>query len=123
MADNPYLLAEEDKDKVSRASKSHLRTRTAIIPAIFNMRTNWSLIPVATPAWAKGVFPHDGNAAHGRLWHSIFESTRVNLPDAAAASVSNGQRTVMQVGAHSAVQGIHGWLTAGLIPFEHGSIR
>jgi aminopeptidase len=85
MADNPYLLAEEDQDKVSRASKSYLRARAAIMPAIFNMRTNWSLIPVATPAWAKAVFPHDGNAAHGRLWHSIFESTRVNLPDAAAA--------------------------------------
>ena len=86
MADNPYLLSEEDKDKVSRASKSYLRARAAIMPAIFNMRTNWSLIPVAMPAWARAVFPqNDENAAQKQLWQAIFASTRVDLPDASSA--------------------------------------
>lgn len=86
MADDPYLLAEVDNDKVSRASKSYLRARAAIMPAIFNMRTNWSLIPVAMPAWARAVFPRDeDNAAYERLWRAIFASTRVDLPNALAA--------------------------------------
>lgn len=86
MADNPYLLAKEDKGRVSRASKSYLRARAAIMPPIFNMRTNWSLVPVATPTWARAVFPYlDENAAYERLWHAIFQSTRLNLPDAADA--------------------------------------
>jgi aminopeptidase len=86
MADNPHLLAEEDKDKVSRASKSYLRARGAIMPAIFNRRTNWSLIPVVTPAWARVVFPQDDeNAAHERLWRAIFASTRVDLSHPLAA--------------------------------------
>ncbi len=53
-----------------------VRARAAIMPAIFNMRTNWSLIPVAMPAWARAAFPQDGeNAAYERLWRAIFKST------------------------------------------------
>lgn len=86
MADNPYLLSTENKDSVSRAAKAHLRARSPIVSEIFNLRTNWSLIATATPAWAQAVFPHDAeDEAVNRLWRAIFRACRIHAVDPAAA--------------------------------------
>jgi aminopeptidase len=85
-ADNPSLLAREDKEKVSRATRAHLRARGPILTEVFNMRTNWSLITSSTPAWAKWVFPQEPeNEAVERLWRAIFKACRVDSSDPVAA--------------------------------------
>src|SRR5690606_35340320 len=39
----------------------------------------WSLVPAATPAWAKAVFPDDTpDVALAKLWDAIFAASRVN---------------------------------------------
>jgi aminopeptidase len=81
-ADDPNLLAAEDKDNVARASKAHLRARAPLLTEIFNLRTNWSLTTAATAAWAQLVFPQiPPNDAVERLWRAIFKAARLDAPD------------------------------------------
>ena len=81
-ADDPNLLAAEEKDNVTRASKAHLRARAPILTEIFNLRTNWSLTTAATSAWAQSVFPQiPPNDAVERLWRAIFKAARLDASD------------------------------------------
>jgi aminopeptidase len=81
-ADDPNLLAKEDKDKVARASRAHLRARAPLLTEIFNLRTNWSLTTAATSAWAQLVFPQiPPNDAVERLWRAIFKAARLDSSD------------------------------------------
>jgi aminopeptidase len=86
VADDPNLLAGEDKDKVTRASQAHLRARGPMLAEIFNLRTNWSLTTAATSAWARWLFPQiPSHDAVERLWRAIFQAARLDLSDPIAA--------------------------------------
>jgi aminopeptidase len=82
LADDPNLLVAENEDKVSRASKAHLRARAPILTEIFNLRTNWSLTTAATSAWAQLLFPQTPRKnAVQRLWRAIFNAARLDSSD------------------------------------------
>lgn len=83
---NPVLLAGQDPNRVAR---SNVATSKALRPAlelITRHEINWTIVPFATPAWARLVFPNESEEiAVERLWDAIFATTRVDLPDPIAA--------------------------------------
>ena len=92
-ADDPNLLAAEDKDKVTRAAKAHLRARGPMLNEIFNLRTNWSLTTAATSAWAQLVFPQISvSDAVERLWLAIFQAARLDSSDPIATWKAHGAK-------------------------------
>jgi len=83
---DPFLLAREAPDKVSRVNRA---TSIAYEPArtlITRHEINWNLVPCATPAWAANVFPGLApEEALARLWDAIFSASRADRTDAVAA--------------------------------------
>ncbi|HZS53937.1 MAG TPA: aminopeptidase [Bryobacteraceae bacterium] len=83
---DPVLLAKEDPEKVSRANAALSKAYRPALELITRHDINWTIVPCATPAWARAVFPHASQeAALEQLWEAIFAATRVNTPDPVAA--------------------------------------
>ncbi|MCQ8279234.1 aminopeptidase [Acetobacteraceae bacterium KSS8] len=83
--DDPSLLAGQDPDKVSRASRAQSRANRPSLELITNFAINWSIVAYATPAWARTVFPGVPEAeAVARLWDAILAASRVTGPDPVA---------------------------------------
>jgi aminopeptidase len=83
---NPALLANEDPKKVSRANIALSKASQTALDLITRHEINWTIVPYATPAWARRVFPNESEeTAVARLWDAIFAATRVDTPDAVAA--------------------------------------
>ena len=83
---DPALLASEDPKKVSRANIALSKASQAALDLITRHEINWTIVPYATPAWARSVFPNETEeTAVARLWDAIFAATRVDAPDAIAA--------------------------------------
>lgn len=79
---NPALLANEDPQKVSRANLAVSKASRPTMELITKHEINWTIVPCATPAWAKIVFPGEADSlALERLWNGIFAATRVDTPD------------------------------------------
>jgi aminopeptidase len=84
--DNPSLLAAQDPDKVSRASRAQSKANRPSLELITNFAINWTIVASATPAWARTVFPDlPEEEAVERLWSAIFAASRVDGPDPVAA--------------------------------------
>jgi aminopeptidase len=81
---DPNLLSGEDPKKVSRANLAQSKASRAALDLITRHEINWSIVPCATPAWARLVFPDDARAME-RLWEAIFASARINETDPVAA--------------------------------------
>jgi aminopeptidase len=81
---DPTLLSSEDPAKVARANLAQSKASRAALDLITRHEINWTIVPCATPAWARLVFPDDPNAME-RLWRAIFASTRIDEPDPASA--------------------------------------
>jgi aminopeptidase len=85
VGEDPSLLAEEDPEKVSRANRARSKAYMPALNLIAGFDTNWTIVSAATPAWAKAVFPNDGeDAAVAKLWDAIFAASRVDAPDPVA---------------------------------------
>lgn len=83
---NPALLANEDPGKVSRANLAVSKVSRPAMELITRHEINWTIVPCATPSWAKLVFPGEPDSiAIERLWNGIFAATRVDTPDPVAA--------------------------------------
>ncbi len=83
---NPALLAKEDPAKVSRVNLAFSKASKPAMELITRHEINWTIIPCATPAWARLVFPNETEeVAVGRLWDAIFAAVRIDTPDPVAA--------------------------------------
>ena len=86
VGEDPNLLAGQDPERVARANRARSRAYRPALDLITASAINWSLVPSATPAWARAVFPDLAEAeALSRLWEAIFAATRVDAPDPVAA--------------------------------------
>ncbi len=83
---NPALLAKEDPSKVARANLAFSKVSKPAMELITRHDINWTIIPCATPAWARLVFPNEQEEiAVQRLWDAIFAAIRIDTPDPVAA--------------------------------------
>nr|WP_298795114.1 aminopeptidase [uncultured Acetobacter sp.] len=82
---NPALLAGQNPEHISRASRAASRVNKPAMEIITNFDVNWNIIATATPAWAKVVFPDlPEDQAVARLWQAIFEASRLTGEDPVA---------------------------------------
>jgi aminopeptidase len=83
---NPSLLAGQDPNKVSRANRALSKASRAPLELITRHEINWTIIPCATPSWARAVFPgEDEPIAMEKLWDAIFATTRIDAADPVVA--------------------------------------
>ena len=83
---DPALLAKEDPNKVARANVAFSKANRPALELITRHEINWTIVPSATAAWARAVFPQDPvELAVERLWDAIFATTRVDAPDPVSA--------------------------------------
>jgi aminopeptidase len=83
---NPALLAGQDHDKVARANRALSKASRAPLEIITRHEINWTIVPCATPAWARAVFPGETEqGAMDRLWEAIFAVTRIDARDPVTA--------------------------------------
>lgn len=83
---DPVLLANEDPEKVSRANVALSKVYRPALELITRHDINWTIVPCATPAWARVVFPNAApDAALSQLWDAVFAATRADAPDPVAA--------------------------------------
>jgi len=84
--ETPGLLAGQDGEKVSRANRAQSTAAKPMIKAITTLATNWSIVPFASPGWAKQVFPDLAeDEAVAALWEQILRVTRADLDDPVTA--------------------------------------
>jgi aminopeptidase len=85
-AEDPALLAGQDPQLVATAAKARAAARRDWTEIISRMGINWCVIPAASAAWARMVFPGmRDDEAIGRLWTTIFAVCRVDRDDPVAA--------------------------------------
>lgn len=83
---NPFLLANEDPEKVSRANRALSVAYRPALELITRHEINWTIVACATPAWAAAMFPEDApEVAMAKLWDAIFETSRIENSDPVAA--------------------------------------
>jgi aminopeptidase len=83
---NPSLLANEDPDKVSRASRAVSVAYRPALELITRHAINWTIVAAASPAWAQAMFPEaTPEEAVAKLWEAIFTVSRINEADPVAA--------------------------------------
>ena len=84
--DNPMLLASEDPAKVARANKANSMAYRPALEKITGFDINWNIVAYPNPAWAKQMFPNDGeDVAVAKLADAIFSASRVDVDDPVAA--------------------------------------
>ncbi|MFC3126879.1 aminopeptidase [Pseudoroseomonas globiformis] len=86
VGDDPNLLAEQDAEKVSRSNRARSKAYRPALELITASAINWTLVPFASRAWARTVFPDLlPDAAVAKLWDALYSSTRVDRADPVAA--------------------------------------
>jgi aminopeptidase len=84
--DDPALFAGQDPNKVIRSNRARAEASQPVNQLLFSLATNWAVIPCATPAWARAVFPGEAEGIAQRLlWDALFAVTRADTPDPVAA--------------------------------------
>ncbi|MBO1326551.1 aminopeptidase [Acetobacter sp. TBRC 12305] len=82
---NPTLLAGQNPDHVSRASRAASAVNRPAMEIITNFDVNWCIVAAATPAWAAQVFPDlPRDEAVEKLWQAIFSVSRLTGADPVA---------------------------------------
>ncbi|HWL81423.1 MAG TPA: aminopeptidase [Roseomonas sp.] len=90
VGEDPNLLAGQDAEKVARANRARSKAYRPALELITASAINWTLVPFATPAWARAVFPElPESEAVAKLWEALYASTRVDRPDPKAAWVEH----------------------------------
>ena len=86
VGDDPGLLAGQDAGLIARANRARSMAYRPALELITASAINWSLVPYASAAWARAVFPQVPEAeAVARLWDAVFAATRVDAEDPVAA--------------------------------------
>ncbi|UQN07383.1 aminopeptidase [Deinococcus sp. QL22] len=86
LGEDPSLLAGVDGGRVARRSKAMAQAFQKVSEASGNFEVSWTVAAIATPAWARAIFPGLPEAdAVARLWDDIFTVTRVDTPDPVGA--------------------------------------
>ncbi|MCD7061132.1 aminopeptidase [Pelagibacterium xiamenense] len=84
--DNPMMLADEDPEKVSRASRATSKAYKPALRKISGFDINWNIVSYPNAKWAKLVFPGLGeDEAVKKLADAIFTASRVDNDDPVAA--------------------------------------
>lgn len=82
VGDNPMLLSGEDAAKVARANKANSMAYQPALEKIVNFDVNWNIVAWPGTAWAKLMFPDDGEErAVAKLADAIFAASRVDSAD------------------------------------------
>ena len=82
---NPTLLAGQNPDHVSRASRAASAVNRPAMEIITNFDVNWCIVAAATTAWAAQVFPALAqDQAVEKLWQAIFAVSRLTGADPVA---------------------------------------
>lgn len=83
---DPNLLAGANPERVAQRSKLMSQAIRKSREAIGSFQVNWTVAAMATPAWAKAIFPDlDKDQAIMQLWDKIFKVTRADKTDPVAA--------------------------------------
>ena len=91
--DNPMMLAGQDPDKVGRANRAMSKAYKPAQEKIVTFDINWTIVPYPGTAWARQVFPDQGDdAATKKLSDAIFAATRIDRPDPVAAWAEHNAR-------------------------------
>lgn len=82
LASDPEIYKGLDTGKISRASVAKNKAMEPWTEQIMANRVQWSIVAIASPAWAKKVFPTlPTEQAVERLWENIFSVSRVQGGD------------------------------------------
>lgn len=82
MAPNPELLKDVDSNRVGRWQKTFSEATKALQHYEMDNKVKWCVASVASPAWAKKVFPKlQEKEALEALWDLIFDATRMKQKD------------------------------------------
>jgi aminopeptidase len=86
---DPDLLADVDP---VRAGKDPLPALPEVGKVVNDRTTNWTILPYATPGWARTVHPDlPEDEAVERLWSELERVCRLDEPDPAAAWTQRGE--------------------------------
>lgn len=79
---DPDLFRGQDAQRIGRLQRAMVQRYAPIEELNPAFATNWLVIGVPTPGWARRVFPDlPAEEATARLWQAIFEVCRVKQPD------------------------------------------
>lgn len=85
-SNNPSLLHGLDSERIGIIQRTHLKNFKPVGAGIMNNAVNWCVISAAAPDWARKVFPNLSPArAEAKLWKEIFQITRADQKNPAAA--------------------------------------
>lgn len=83
---DPDLMAAAEPARVARIAKAASVAGRPVGDLVQRSYMPWSVLPCATPAWARKMFPDlPQDQAVARLWDAIFAATRADLDDPVAA--------------------------------------
>lgn len=86
IGDDPALFASVNPQRIAQRSKLTAQAMKKVSEATGGMQVNWTVAAMATPAWARAVYPGLSDAeAVAKLWDDIFTVTRADQPDPVAA--------------------------------------
>ncbi|WP_455475948.1 aminopeptidase [Bartonella sp. B17] len=76
--DDPFLLSNQDLNKIARLNKATSIAYQPALKEVSNFAMNWSIVAYPTAGWAKAVFPSlPLNEAIKKLADAIFAASRV----------------------------------------------
>jgi aminopeptidase len=98
----PHLMEDVDP---SLLGLDILPRRGEKAVVVSNRSINWTVVPIATPAWAQTVYPDlPGEAAYEKLWESIADVCRLREADPVAAWEARFTRLGGVIGKLSALE-------------------
>lgn len=85
-SDDPEVMKDVNPERMMMYRKAYAKPMEAHNARIMSNKNAWCVVSVPTEGWARKVFPDlTGPEAVEKLWHAIFEVTRVNEDDPVAA--------------------------------------
>jgi aminopeptidase len=83
---DPDLMAPADPTRLARITKATGIAGRPVSDLVQRAHMPWTILPYATPAWARKMFPDLPEAeAVAKLWDAIFAATRADRDDPVAA--------------------------------------
>jgi aminopeptidase len=87
---DPTML---DGVEPARAAMDPLPRLPELAKLVNDRTTNWTILPYATPGWARAVYPGLAeDEAVARLWDELIRVCRLDEPDPAAAWTERGEQ-------------------------------